>query len=149
MPPGFPCSSAKAIFTTIPLAFLVFGLFVVTGGCESRPELIPPPTSGFVGPSTRDKVIIFIHGVTASNEKSWRNPITGVYWPELMQADQELKEYGTYLLGYYSPTFSKASTIAEIANRELQRLKDEGLLAPNKQVVLVAHSMGGLVAKET
>jgi len=148
MPWGFSRQSAKGILTTVPLAFLVYGFFVLTGGCESRPELFPPPTSGFVGPSDRDKVIVFIHGVTAGNEKSWRHPVTGAYWPALMQADPELKDYGTYLLGYYSPKFSKASTIAEIANRELQRLKDEGLLAPNKQLVLVAHSMGGLVAKE-
>ncbi|HEX6532843.1 MAG TPA: alpha/beta fold hydrolase [Nitrospira sp.] len=148
MPPGIPCFSLKAGFTTIPVATLLLGLFVLTGGCESSPGLAPPPPSGFVGPSNRDKVIIFIHGVTASNERSWRNPTTGAYWPELIQNDPELKDYGTYLLGYYSPKFSKASTITEIANRELERLKDEGLLSAGKQVVIIAHSMGGLVAKE-
>jgi pimeloyl-ACP methyl ester carboxylesterase len=147
MPSGFPRPSA--IFTTTSIASLFLGFFILAGGCESGPELaLPPPPSGFVGPANRDKVLIFIHGVTASNEKSWRNPSTGAYWPELIQADPDFKEYGTYLLGYYSPKFSKASTIAEIANRELQRLKDEGLLAPDKHVVIVAHSMGGLVAKE-
>src|SRR6476620_5168018 len=147
MPSGFPRPSA--IFTTTSIASLFLGFFILAGGCESGPELsLPPPPSGFVGPTNRDKVLIFIHGVTASNERSWRNPSTGAYWPELIQADPDLKEYDTYLLGYYSPKFSKASTIAEIANRELQRLKDEGLLTPDKPVVIVAHSMGGLVAKE-
>jgi len=139
----------KTVFSKQLIAFLLLGFLSVMAGCESGPAVAPsPPTSGFVGPSDRDKVIIFIHGVTASNEKSWRNPTTGAYWPELIQADPDFKEYGTYLLGYYSPTFAKASTIAEIANRELQRLKDEGLLSPDKQVVIIAHSMGGLVAKE-
>lgn len=131
------------------IPFLLVGFLALTVGCESSPSMAPPPPpSGFVGPSDREKILVFIHGVTASNEKSWRNPTTGAYWPALIQADPDLKEYGTYLLGYHSPKFSKASTIAEIANRELQRLKDEGLLARGKQVVIVAHSMGGLVAKE-
>jgi hypothetical protein len=76
MPSGCSRWSTKAIFPTIVLAFLALGLFVLTGGCESRPGLVPPPIAGFVGPSNRDKVIVFIHGVTASNEKSWKNPIT-------------------------------------------------------------------------
>lgn len=129
--------------------WVLSSLLSLTLGCGGGPVVPPPPpASGFYGPSDRDKVIVFIHGVTASNEKSWRNPQTGAYWPELIQADPELKDYGIYLLGYYSPTFSKASTITEIATRELQRLADQGLLMPGKKVVIVAHSMGGLVAKE-
>ena len=131
-----------------PGGWLLVSVLCLTLGCESGPALSPtPPASTFFGPSDRNKVIVFIHGVTASNEKSWRNPKTGAYWPELLQADPDFKDYSIYLMGYYSPTFARASTINEIATRELQRLTDQGLLAPNKQVVIVAHSMGGLVAK--
>jgi hypothetical protein len=79
MAPGFPLPLSKLRFATRSIASLLRGLFVLTGGCESGPEIVPPPRSGFVGPSNRDKVIIFIHGVTASNE----NPMTGAYWPDL------------------------------------------------------------------
>lgn len=129
-------------------AWVLIGLLSLTLGCESGPNVSPtPPVSGFFGPSDRDKVVVFIHGVTGNNETSWRNPKTGAYWPELLQADPDFKDYAIYLLGYRSPELSRASTINEIATRELQRITDEGLLAPYKKVVIVAHSMGGLVAK--
>lgn len=128
--------------------WVLIGLLSLTLGCETGPNVSPtPPASGFFGPSDRNKVVVFIHGVTASNETSWRNPNTGAYWPELLQADPDFKDYAIYLLGYHSPEFSRASTINEIATRELQRLTDQGILAPEKKVVIVAHSMGGLVAK--
>jgi hypothetical protein len=63
MPPGMPCLSLKASFTTLPVVTLLLGLFVLTGGCESSPWLAPPP-------SNCDKAIIFIHGVTACGESS-------------------------------------------------------------------------------
>ncbi len=128
--------------------WVLIGLLSLTLGCETGPNVSPtPPASGFFGPSDRNKVVVFIHGVTASNETSWRNPNTGAYWPELLQADPDFKDYAIYLLGYHSPEFSRASTINEIATRELQRLTDQGILALDKKVVIVAHSMGGLVAK--
>lgn len=129
-------------------AWVLISLLSLMLGCESGPAVSPPPpASGFFGPSDRAKVIVFIHGVTGNNETSWRNPKTGAYWPALLQADPDFKDYAIYLVGYRSPDFSRASTINEIATRELQRLTDEKLLAPDKKVVIVAHSMGGLIAK--
>jgi hypothetical protein len=92
MPPDFARPSRKASAPTIS------SLFVLTGSCKSGPGLAPPP-SGFVGPSNREKVIILIHGARAGDDKSWRNPITAAYWPELIQSDPDWKGYRTYLLG--------------------------------------------------
>jgi pimeloyl-ACP methyl ester carboxylesterase len=103
--------------------------------------------SGFFGPSDRDNVVVFVHGVMGSPQSTWRNASTGAHFPALIQTDPELRDYSIYLLGYASPTIARAATITEVAARELQRLKDDGVLAGKRRVVIVAHSMGGLVAK--
>lgn len=127
---------------------MLVGLLSLTLGCETGGTVLPQaPVSGFFGPSDRDNVIVFIHGVMGSADSTWRNAKTGAYWPELIRADPDFQDYSIYLLGYRSPAFSRAATINEVATRELQRLTDEGLFARQKRVVIVAHSMGGLVAK--
>jgi len=40
MPSVFSPSSAKTLFTTTSLAFLIFALCVLTDGCESSPQLV-------------------------------------------------------------------------------------------------------------
>ena len=127
--------------------WILVGLASLTLGCETGGTVLPQvPASGFFGPPNRNNVIVFIHGVMGSADLTWRNTETGAYWPELIRADPDFQDYSIYLLGYRSPAFSHASTINEIATRELQRLSDEGIFARQK-VVIVAHSMGGLVAK--
>src|SRR5262249_7408956 len=123
------------------LSVLVFLLL----GCASTPEK-PHAVSDYRGERNRENVVVFIHGVLGSPESSWRNAATGAYFPDMLQADLG-NGYSIYLVRYVTPAAASASTIPEIAERELQRLKDNAVLSGHRRVTIVAHSMGGLVAK--
>jgi pimeloyl-ACP methyl ester carboxylesterase len=114
-------------------------------GCASTTEA-PHAVSDYRGERNRENVVVFIHGVLGSPESSWRNASTGAYFPDLLQADLG-SDYSIYLVRYVTPATASASTIPEIAERELQRLKDNAVLSAHHRVTIVAHSMGGLIAK--
>lgn len=118
-------------------------------GCATTiPNHVENSHSGFIGPKDRSNVIVFIHGVMGSSTSTWLNTKTGAYFPEMLQTDKDFRDnYSIYVLEYHSPRFTTAATINEIATRELQRLKDDGVLSGERRVFFVTHSMGGLIAK--
>lgn len=131
----------RFLFIACMVNFLVFGC----GGIEPiNPNTI---TDGYVGESQKQKAIIFIHGLFGHTQHTWQNERTRAYWPNLLRNDPQFQDYAIFLIGYSSPKLAKASTIEEIATRELQKLKDEGVFDRHQQIYFLTHSMGGLIAK--
>ena len=97
-----------------------------------------------------DKLIIFIHGVNSSAHSAWLNKHTNAYWPEMFREDEHLntaeREYDTYLVDYPSPYLCYAPNLETTASGILVDLRNRGLL-DYKQIFIVAHSMGGLIAE--
>ena len=133
----------------LKLFFLWPALLLATPGClllnEDSKRTQVTYSSGYMTDAKGETVLVFIHGVTGDAVSSWTNEKTGAYFPALL--GEAIPSSSVYRVGYYTPKFSRASTITEIATRTLQNLKDDGVFENHKNVHFIAHSMGGLIAK--
>lgn len=107
-----------------------------------------------------DIAIVFIHGLEGSAAESFENE-DGVSWMDLLRADTrkliETRKYSRstadadiYLVDY-SDVFTNASisvSIDEISRQVADALRSSPAFYEHKHVWIVAHSMGGLVAKK-
>lgn len=95
----------------------------------------------------RQAAVVFLHGFTGEASKSW------AAFPELIRADEKLSDWDIYELNYPSgkgpdiPAFwSSDPGIEDLAGWFRDRLSHDPLAGYNA-LVIVAHSMGGLVAQ--
>jgi 8-oxo-dGTP pyrophosphatase MutT (NUDIX family) len=90
--------------------------------------------------------VIFIHGVNGHWDATWRNPKTRLFWPEEMS---RATGYSTFSIQYDANTSWNGTTmpLQERAASILEYLHTEPELA-NKDLAIVSHSFGGLVAKQ-
>ncbi len=94
-----------------------------------------------------DKLVVFISGVLGDAQGTWENADTKAYWPNLVANDPELKAFDVYVVSYRTTLLDYSSNISEVANSILQDLIDKGFFRDYKQIHLITHSMGGLIAK--
>jgi hypothetical protein len=90
------------------------------------------------------KIIIFVHGLGGEIDKTWGN------FPKYIIDDQEI-EHTVIEYGYTSPNFLKqfylpAPTVLNIANGLLTDINARCDIR-NDEIILVGHSMGGLVIR--
>ena len=94
------------------------------------------------------KLIVFIHGIFGSGATSWGNPKAENFWPKVVTEDSRFRNYDIYLVSYKAPYFGGVPNIYEIAGNELGRLRSQKVFENYQEIYFVAHSMGGLVAKD-
>lgn len=120
----------------------------------------------FIQKNNNKNLILFIHGLTGSNE-TWKNELTQKTFPELLLNDSIIKDnFDIAYFEYYSSLlnikeklsmikafFSKDKStpknisVSEISDVLNTRIKYE--LDEYHSIVIIAHSMGGIIAKKT
>jgi pimeloyl-ACP methyl ester carboxylesterase len=90
-------------------------------------------------------VIVFVHGIFGDGTETWTND-NGTYWPTLLLKDSYFSEYDVYVYEYPSRFIGGGFSIDEIAEN-MRLLFDADQVADHKEVIFVAHSMGGLVTR--
>lgn len=120
----------------------------------------------FIQENNNNNLILFIHGLTGSNE-TWKNEVTQNTFPELLLKDSEIKNnFDIAYFEYYSSflnikeqiwsirlLFSKDKSspknisVSEISDLLNTRINYE--LENYQNIVIIAHSMGGIIAKKT
>lgn len=88
--------------------------------------------------------VVFVHGIMSDGASGWKNKKTGAYWPRL--AVDELTDAGVYVFSYHSRAFGGRFRVTDAADALWDELKRHGILQ-SRIVVLVCHSMGGIVAR--
>lgn len=120
----------------------------------------------FVQNNNNKNLILFIHGLTGSNE-TWKNEVTNNTFPELLLKDDLIKNnFDIAYFEYYSSFLNikeklsiiksfiskdkstpKNISVSEISDLLNMRINYE--LENYESIVIIAHSMGGLIAKKT
>lgn len=93
----------------------------------------------------KPRVIVFVHGLHGDRD-SWR-AANGAYWPQMVQTDPHFQRSDVVVAEYPTPSMRgrySTSQLAEILWQGLQRQK----VWQHKEVVFVAHSLGGIVTEQ-
>jgi pimeloyl-ACP methyl ester carboxylesterase len=81
--------------------------------------------------------IVFVHGILGHYVRTWGR------FPRLLSEDEELPEFDILLWGYRTGWFSRHYELRTEAAHLATSL--QGLVRPGSDIILVGHSMGGLV----
>ena len=97
--------------------------------------------------ASRRTVVVFVHGGAGTAQGTWKNAEADRSWPEMMAADEAFRGASVFVYSYASPWFRKALSVPQLGVDMRTVLRDRGVL-DHRNIVFVAHSMGGLVVKE-
>jgi pimeloyl-ACP methyl ester carboxylesterase len=107
---------------------------IVTAGLNfPAPQCTPPERAG---------TIVFIHGWTGDAKETWKR------YPELMCDDARFSAFEIVSVGYPTLMARRGLTVAQMAEWIQEGLRDELKIKETDKVIFIAHSMGGLVARE-
>jgi 8-oxo-dGTP pyrophosphatase MutT (NUDIX family) len=97
--------------------------------------------------NSSSKAVVFIHGVDGNWTDTWTNPETGFFWPKALA--ERVGDMMTFSLQYDARTRWHGETMPlqerGISVLEFLHANDD---LQNKEIAFVAHSFGGLVAKQ-
>jgi pimeloyl-ACP methyl ester carboxylesterase len=121
--------SAFAVFWALFLSYIAAG-----PGC--RPAMAD---------NLKPRVIVFVHGIHGDRE-TWRAP-NGAYWPQLIQTDPHFQQSDVVVAEYPTPSMRGQYSTEQLSQILWQGLKRQKVWE-HKEVVFIAHSLGGIVTEE-
>jgi pimeloyl-ACP methyl ester carboxylesterase len=125
---GFALRSAVALW-----AFLL-GLVAFGPACSSaRADNLKP------------RVIVFVHGLHGDKD-TWR-AANGAYWPDMVRTDPHFSHSDVVVGEYPSPSMRGRYSTTQLAEILYQGLKKQHVW-DHREVVIIAHSLGGLVTEQ-
>lgn len=108
-----------------------------------------PPTVGLETPAVhiisgdaKKGLIVFIHGWNGDSKKTWKR------FPDLFKSDKRYLGFGVQSFDYPTYMLRRNLTITQLADwieRDIRKAASE---VGTSRIVIVAHSMGGLIARE-
>lgn len=106
------------------------------------------PTGGYIKDHGNPRVVVFVHGLFSSPE-AWRCDGQH-YWPAMIANDSDpaFADTDVYVIGYPTPPKHGKMTISQLDTIIMNRLEADEVFSRHKEVVLVAHSLGGLVTQQ-
>jgi pimeloyl-ACP methyl ester carboxylesterase len=135
----------KKIDTTAVAA----AMFFLCGACpcpaQSTPQLQSGSQLSSAQAALRPRVIVFVHGLHGGRE-SWR-AANGAYWPEMVRTDPRFAFSDVDVAEYPTPASNGKMSSVQLADMLWNHLKQNHVWE-HREVVFVAHSLGGIVVEE-
>lgn len=132
---------------------MTFAVLLLISGCtasikdmHSKNATSSTPSLNIPTDSHAEKLILFVHGWNGDSSLSWKNE-KGVSWLDMMKQDSAFRDFAIGTIGYETPLISESSGIEEVATRLYRQIEDASVFQKYKEIYLITHSMGGLVAK--
>jgi len=140
-PAGDMAIPVKLVTTVgLCLVILVFGLLAALRPVPKTVALeLPPPVR-----ETPDNpyLILFIHGWMGDAIETWRR------FPELVMEDSRFAKCDIISLSYPTYIVRRSLSIPELSQWLTRELEQRGCYTKYKKICIVAHSLGGIVARE-
>ncbi len=89
----------------------------------------------------RKRAVLFVHGFLGDAKETWKAPEAVESFPSLLATDEEVKDYDVFVFEYETKDLFPPA-IENIADQLKFAVKQH---LPHDRVILLAHSMGGLV----
>lgn len=105
-------------------------------------------------PQESEVDLIFVHGLGGNSKKTWtKDSLLSHFWPQdWLPRDSAFAKVRIHTYGYESPTLRGRRNILDIhdfGNQLLANISSSPYIAHSStRIVIVAHSMGGLVSKK-
>ena len=106
------------------------------------------PSGGYIKDHKSSRVLVFVHGLF-SNQDAWRCNDQN-YWPSMIATDSDpsFADLDVYVAVYPTPNKHGKMTVADLVTTIGNRLEADGVFSRHKEVVFVAHSLGGIITQE-
>jgi hypothetical protein len=144
-----------------PIKLVLIASFLLISGCATSPIIsgTADVNACFDVPShKKPKLILFIHGINGDGRGTWTyNGKTqdgkgdiSVYWPDLIEGDNDpgsieySRDFDVSSVYFESNNYVGITEVAE----KLLTCWQSNKVSQYKEVFIVCHSMGGLIAKE-
>jgi hypothetical protein len=103
---------------------------------------------GYIKDHGNPRVIVFVHGLFSGPE-AWRCDGRN-YWPAMIANDSDsiFSAADVYVVGYPTPSKHGKMTIADLDTLIMNRIEADGVFSRHKEVIFVAHSLGGLLTQQ-
>ena len=105
--------------------------------------------SEYVGTSPHHKhvAVVMVHGIFGTKNDTWMNQ--GSSFSNMLATDPELTaNVDVFLFEYFTPKFSTAGSIVDLADQLRGRLDDHRVFEDHEQLIFLSHSMGGLIVRQ-
>ncbi len=151
-------SSLRAAAVAALLLAVPFG--AAAGAAGPCPDAVPPQAaqgSGWYCLTDSDTAVVFIHGLGSSNATAWQSEEVGSdgrkpYWPQLVLDDDRLGQPSVFLASFFTAIDSGSYGFERAAEDVFADLRQSfpGRPSPldKKTILLVAHSLGGIIARQ-
>lgn len=94
------------------------------------------------------RLILFIHGLTGSVDETFKNG-RGEHWYEMLRdKDPSFSSSDIAVFGFFSSYLEEGLTMEQIVTQMREELEEEISLSQYQNITIVAHSLGGIVARE-
>ncbi|HZQ25196.1 MAG TPA: alpha/beta hydrolase [Terriglobales bacterium] len=136
-----------------PTWVLILSSLVIYSGCNAcdgnknhDQGAAQQPKSFYERRDNAARVIVFVHGIFGSSFDTW-NCSPKISWPKLLRDDDAFKDSDIYIAGYDTPYLGNKMTIDEVVSNLKSRLDSDEVFTKHREVVFVAHSLGGLIVQ--
>lgn len=135
--------STSGASTAACLASLLLLIIAFLSPLDARAD-----NSRFIPPvKNSTNVVVFIHGLTGDAKGTWTNEKAGIYWPKMMKGIADFEDIDIFVYEYPSSILSPSNLdVSEIARDLAQTLRFNNI-DYTKNIVFLAHSLGGVVVR--
>jgi tetratricopeptide (TPR) repeat protein len=136
----------------LALALLLTGCAPVLNLANSAFDVCPSSTDSahqYFGSPDADDLVVFIHGLCGDAKTTWTNPTTHFVFPGELARDFAKENQPAYVVAFdYVSRLQEGPSILSIADHLEFEIGELLKKHPYRKLRIVAHSMGGLVARE-